>query len=446
MKTYTHILYRLMIVCLFIPMISWGATDSISKVVFTSDSHTVAPGDISPAITIQLQNSGGSEEKLDDTADVTFSTTGSGEFLGGTGKAITKTMSKGSANKTFYYRDNTTGDYVLKVSVTPRSGGDSWTASQTIHIGEGGESGSAEEDSGTESEDEENTEESTTSEASSSRSGSGSHSSSVKLSNYTKKVNLQTGAGRTRTVLVNTPINFDAETNQDSVSVRPQMKFLWSFGDGDSDAGRSVKHVYRFPGEYNVVLNTIYKKEIAVSRTKVIVVPAEVTISDVKSGVDGYIEIKNNSKGEINLDNWRLKIVDKDYIIPQDTIISAGQSIRFPNVITFLLPQNQVELLYPNKQVVVSYPTTPEKPIVLEKALPPPVTYNVPKNQPTTVPSSLSVSMVRENTSDPIPTPIEVITTQNKLSATSSAPAAVMQAKGMGKVIQFIQSLFTVHE
>ena len=61
--------------------------------VFTNDARTVKPGVISEEIIVQTQNDSAVAEKVDETNDVTFtSTSATGEFLSGTGNAVSKTM------------------------------------------------------------------------------------------------------------------------------------------------------------------------------------------------------------------------------------------------------------------------------------------------------------------------------------------------------------------
>ncbi len=427
MKPYFRILCAL-IALIISPQVSLSATGNISKVVFTSDVRSVANGATSETITIQLQNSGGSEEKLDDTADVEFTTTSvSGEFLGGTGKPITGTMSKNSANKTFYYRDTTDGSPNITVHVTPRSGGGGWSASQTVHIGAGGgDTHTADEDDDRRADDTTTTGTTTTTAVSTTSSGK-SHSSSVKLSTFTKKTALQVGAGRTRTVLINTPVVFEAETNQNpSGSSGSKRGFLWTFGDGASKIGNTVTHVYRFPGEYNVVLNADYRGEHSVSRTRVSVINPDISITNVHPGASGYIEIRNNLKDEVNLNDWKLSIGDDSYIIPTDTIISAESSVRIPNQVSFMLPRDTASLLFPDDDEAFVWDKKSQK--VVTKVEKPVSKAVVATFAPLIVAEAAVVAATTAAPVVPLPIRIE-----------SVAPPKD------GGIIKFVKSLFTIH-
>lgn len=375
---------------LTIPFVSFASTANISKVVFTTDPQTVLPNEISGAITVQLQNSGGTEEKLDSTADVTFeSTSGTGEFLGSTGKVITKTMSTGSANKTFYYRDSVEGMYMITVTVKSRTGSGEWKESQSVVVGKGS-TGDNKNDSDTKGDGNNAT---TTDDGSNDvgdnvdvtvSTKTSSHGSSKKLSIYSKKSSIKVGAGRARTVLVNTPIYFEPETSETYKNSKSKKgDFIWSFGDGSSTYGRSVKHMYYFPGEYNVVLNTHQFGEEIVARTKVTVVEPSVDIVNVVTGDHGYVEIKNNSSSEVNINGWNIQSGKRKYMIADDTIINPRSSIKIPNKVLMFDPIDQVSFVFPNDEVHMVYSPKKTDSVIMQAPEPVyyPYSYEKPKSK-----------------------------------------------------------------
>ncbi len=351
----------LIFICILagIPVRTFALTSNVAKIVFTTESRTADVGALSEAITIQAQNSSGSEEKLDSTADVIFTTTSAtGEFLGSTGKAVTKTMNSGSANKTFYYKDSTEGAFTLTVQVVPRTGGAGWSASQIVYIGttvgEGTDTGDTDENTG-ENSDSQTQHDDDTGDTKVESNNSGSHTSTAKLTSFISAAAIKIGAGRPRTVLVNTPIYFEAEINQVSKKIKPKLKYEWSYGDGDSDVGEKARHVYYFPGDYNVVLNGRYKDQEYVSRTKVKVVDNLVTVASSSPGADGFVEIKNNSSSEINVNGWEIRSNDREYIISADTIIAAKSSIRVPNKVMHFEPADEIDLIFPTRELAYRY-------------------------------------------------------------------------------------------
>jgi hypothetical protein len=327
---------------LLFPCIVFAVTTNVSKVAFTTDARTVDPGILSEAITIQTQNSGDAEEKLDSTADVIFtSSSATGEFLGSTGKAVTKTMSSGSANKTFYYKDSAVGTHTISVQVNPRTGGSGWSATQKIYVGV--------------ENDEPVPDESATTTTTTTNSEKKSYSSSKKLSTYKKPQILKMSAGRNRTVLVNTPIYFEAETNLGERVKDAKIDFMWSYGDGDSDSGIATKHIYYFPGDYHVVLTARKGKDESVSMIKVKVLDNLLGIAKIEHGVNGYVEIENKASSEANINGWEIVSGKNKYMISGDTIIDAKKSLRIPNKVLHFDPGDNVDLMFPTREIAYSY-------------------------------------------------------------------------------------------
>ena len=149
------------------------------------------------------------------------------------------------------------------------------------------------------------------------------HSGEEDLSNYDEKTTFEISAGRERMAVIGSPIEFDAkyillQNNQCTPS------FKWSFGDGVGALGKNTEHLYKYSGEYQVVLNGTCGEYGSISRTIVKVISPEVTVFRM---VDGDITLINMGKIEINIGNWKIRGTQKDFIFPQDTIISAGNKI-----------------------------------------------------------------------------------------------------------------------
>ncbi len=147
------------------------------------------------------------------------------------------------------------------------------------------------------------------------------HSGTEELSDYDTNNDLKITSGRDRLAYVGVPISFLAKSNS---SVQ---KYVWSFGDGSISEGQKISHVYRFPGEYNVVLNADSVDKKAVSRSNVKVLEPKISLTEIKPE---YITLKNNGEYEINLDGWKLVGVDNTYVIPSDTIIGSQKEVRIP--------------------------------------------------------------------------------------------------------------------
>ncbi|MFA6416359.1 MAG: PKD domain-containing protein [Candidatus Paceibacterota bacterium] len=150
-----------------------------------------------------------------------------------------------------------------------------------------------------------------------------SHSSQTDLSDY-EETTPSIGAGRKRLVVVGSNVDFRVEKSKGASGLD---RYSWTFGDGSSAEGERVSHSYKFPGEYNVVLNGYWGGTQLVSRTKVLVEEAKVAITKVDSQL-GFVEITNQGSKEINLGGWTLRGMI-DFSLPLDTIIDAGKGIKF---------------------------------------------------------------------------------------------------------------------
>ena len=118
---------------------SWGAASAHggSSFIFVTAEQTVSPGALSKVMTMQFQNGDHKEEPISETIDLDFkSTSPTGEFLGSTGKPASKTMSKNTSNRSFYYKDSTEGEYKITVVATGRTSNNSYTVTQPITVGE----------------------------------------------------------------------------------------------------------------------------------------------------------------------------------------------------------------------------------------------------------------------------------------------------------------------
>lgn len=314
----------------------------VSKIVFTTEPQTVKTGEVSGTLTIQLQDVAGNSAQATETIDVEFvSTSASGEFISpSTDNPVTKTISTGSANKNFRYRDSTEGIFIITVNAKGRVSGTSWSASQNINTSNTAVTST----STATSSDEDLVATSTTSTSSSSSPSSQSsqtvsvHYSSSVLSTKKSEVVTTLSAGRDRLASVGSPLEFKAETN---ISYLRNSSFKWNFGDGNEGYGESVTHAYEYPGEYVVILNAVLPEGKTVSRSNIKIIDPELTVITASRE---RIEIKNNSRYEVNLFGRALTANGNTFVFPQDTLIQSGQSISFSSQVTKLYPESSVQV------------------------------------------------------------------------------------------------------
>lgn len=171
--------------------------------------------------------------------------------------------------------------------------------------------------------------------------GVSAHSSQNELSDYKPKLQVKTGIGRDRFVSTNSLIEFEIYKSDNE-----KGKHFWNFGDGKSDKGGKVKHSYKYAGEYNVILNSIFENHKNTSRIKVFVEDPKIEIIEHDNGV----ELKNVGNKELNVGEFILEIDSEKTKILKDTIISKGHSVFFES-------QNKPQkilLKYPNKKLYYS--------------------------------------------------------------------------------------------
>jgi hypothetical protein len=272
----------------------------VENIDFITEERAVLPGTISDPITIQTQDSSGNSVQTTETIDLEFvSSSPTGEFLSSTGNPATKTMSKNTANRTFYYRDSSEGVFTITVRAVGRDTLKTWSANQVILVSLDAQ------EIGAESEESSNL---------SSTAGPSSPTSS--------NTGIEVAGGFDRITTPGSPITFRAILKKAPASLR-SIKLSWSFGDGSVGEGEFATHTYRHPGEYVVVLNVVDKQNFSTSRMRVSVVEPDIALNPR----DGYVEIVNNSKNEINLFNWKIIKGYKSFIFQPDTIILPKSSI-----------------------------------------------------------------------------------------------------------------------
>ncbi len=170
----------------------------------------------------------------------------------------------------------------------------------------------------------------TTEPASSSSSSTSAHSSPAPVSETVSKIDFEVHAGRNRLTSVGNTLVFKGELLKSTGITEHSLSYTWSFGDGSVAYGKTVEHSYRFPGEYNVILNTSSGEKQAVSRLVVKVIQPEVSVKKVPGG----IELHNKTKQEINLNGWNISSNFRIFRFPVDTLIGPDKKIVFPDNVT----------------------------------------------------------------------------------------------------------------
>ena len=135
-----------------------------------------------------------------------------------------------------------------------------------------------------------------------------------------------------------------------------QPEYTWSFGDGGSYTGKSVVHMYDYVGKYVVMAKAVANGVVATGKMVVTVVPLEVLISNIVLGNNGYIELQNLGKIELDLSGFVLESGKRAYALPSGFVILPNSSIKIPARISgfITLDSNRVSLIKANSNLSVS--------------------------------------------------------------------------------------------
>ncbi|MEI8339051.1 MAG: PKD domain-containing protein [bacterium] len=319
-------------------------TSAITQIAFTTEAQTVAPGEISKIINVQAQDASGnpisfntSGTKLELTS---ISPTGEFSSSNTTWEPVTSlTVNKGWTGRNFYYKDLSTGTFALnaKINATTLAGQTvSWQAMQNIIIGTAASNTTNGTGTTTDTGVATSTATSTTTNQTSTTTPTiitrtvtryiSVHSSEEDLSDFNTANVLAVSAGRDRLSYTGTPISFEAKINNQNLS--GYRKYIWTFGDGTSFEGEKVNHTYKFPGDYNLILNAEIAGQKAVTRITVKILKPEVVILE---NSEESVTLSNKGQYEVNLGDWSITD-DKanKFTFPIDTIIGPKQNLVLP--------------------------------------------------------------------------------------------------------------------
>jgi len=346
-----------------------------SILAFITEPQEVAVNVVSEKITVQVQDGSGVGQAISETGDVTLMTTSStGEFSSNSTnwQAVGKvTMSKGTANRSFYYRDTAMGTYDLTAVLTFRTNGLSARAAQKIFVGT---TRMPETDIPNAASSTSQGNPITTITASSTASSSevvgtvdlsavSAHDSPLPTSEaIALKLQLIVDAGRERVGVAHAPLTFIVSALDQFGKKVNQVDATWSFGDGTAVRGESVRHSYQYPGEYVIILNAQKGDLVAVDRTLVHIVPSHLAITRVVPGMfDDEVEVTNQGLTEVNLGGWSLMSGLQKYVFAPDTILLPGGRVVLPYATTkLMIPETSTLVLFtPDQKPIHTVSVTP---------------------------------------------------------------------------------------
>lgn len=168
------------------------------------------------------------------------------------------------------------------------------------------------------------------------------HSSYIELSEKEIKT-IPIGAGRDRIIPINTPIEFISTYNKEDLK---GVKFNWVFGNGFQKKGNKVIYTYKHEGTYNLILHARTGGDYAISRSKITVFKPKFEMSVNSRDEEDVLYITNIGRQEVNVGGFVIIGIKKKVVFPQDTIISAGETLILDKELVGEL--SHIEFQYPN--------------------------------------------------------------------------------------------------
>lgn len=125
------------------------------------------------------------------------------------------------------------------------------------------------------------------------------------------------------TAYVNQPIDFQVTPSGVGHTIAQSLQYVWNFGDTNTASAAKVRHAYSHPGNYVVVVEGSYKRQVQRARHEVVVLPVSLSLTKLDTG---DIAIQNTSQIEIDLTKYRL-VGDREFVIPDYTIVLPQSQI-----------------------------------------------------------------------------------------------------------------------
>jgi hypothetical protein len=155
-------------------------------------------------------------------------------------------------------------------------------------------------------------------------------------------ITLQLAIAAPQTTYVNQPVTFAVSPSGVGSTIAQSLHYTWSFGDTDTASGKEAQHAYPHPGNYVVVVEAEYKRQIQRTRHEIVVLPVSLTLTELEGG---DFAIQNNSQTEIDLAGYRL-IGNKTFTIPDYTILLPRSQIVIKRDKFLTAPTSRMVALY----------------------------------------------------------------------------------------------------
>jgi hypothetical protein len=143
---------------------------------------------------------------------------------------------------------------------------------------------------------------------------------------------------------------FSAETYNAKGNVQ-SAQVTWVFGDGFSEKGMSVNHVYKKAGEYEVTVTASTTDGLSDEATIIVHIdPNALSFSISEDGKE--VTLTNNGETTIDLTGYRIIAGARVFYFPEKTRVMAGKSITLLSedigILSEIKQTHEVALMYPD--------------------------------------------------------------------------------------------------
>jgi len=227
---------------------------------------------------------------------------------------------------------------------------------------------------------------------------------------------------------VNQSIPLKVDVSGDYEHQESMVRFVWNFGDLNTAEGRSVTHVYEYPGEYVVTVHAKNGKAEQVARHEIKVLPVAFSITKNERG---DIQVHNNAPYDTDISGYTLK-GSEAIVFPPRTIMLSRGTITIPKA---KVGTGKLVALYDTKgQLVTStYQELKPSPAVTEEIVyPAAVTVQTPA--PTQNLTTFGFLTERAEASEIVASPDEVIVIEPNDTAVAAPPAEPSRGGYLGLI------------
>ncbi len=159
------------------------------------------------------------------------------------------------------------------------------------------------------------------------------------------KSSLGADAGADATAMAGTIVTFRGVAYGLNGEALDAARFLWNFGDGSTQDGKALNHIYQCPGQYRGNLSVSSGGYAGSDWLIVTVVPPRLVVSEAVPGKDGFVEIYNGAEQPVDIGGILLGDGSRTVFgVPAQTVLAAKSVLVIPNSISRLDPTASLSL------------------------------------------------------------------------------------------------------